>query len=105
LDLPWGANAQSVTVSGSGCTVAQTGPESIAVDSTVAGTCHVQWSAAGGATASTDVAFSSVWLPCGSDPHGCGQVVVGPSSVVQLGDGGQCVDGGAVLDSGVPQSD
>jgi hypothetical protein len=51
------------------------GYESIVVDSDSPGTCHVTWMYEDGTTASTDIVFTPIWQPCGSDPHGCGQGV------------------------------
>jgi hypothetical protein len=41
-----------------------------------AGTCHVELSFASGDTASVDVDIVSKWRPRGDDPHGCGQEFV-----------------------------
>ena len=72
---------------------AQNGPETMLVESTDAGTCSLMLTFASGATSSVDISFTSIWLPCGSDPKGCGQGLVGTPSVVPLGK--QCVDSGA----------
>ncbi len=39
------------------------------------GTCHVQLVFADGATYATDIEFTSEWLACGSNPHGCGDLI------------------------------
>jgi hypothetical protein len=51
-----------------------------------AGTCHVELTFGGGATSSVDVDFTSVWTPCGSDPHGCGQGFVAGTNPVSVPD-------------------
>jgi hypothetical protein len=40
-----------------------------------AGSCHVQLLFANGSTFTTDVEFSGEWLACGSEPHGCGELI------------------------------
>jgi hypothetical protein len=40
---------------------------------TDAGVCHATLTLPSGAVYSTEVTFTGVWLPCGSDPHGCGE--------------------------------
>jgi hypothetical protein len=54
---------------------------------------------ANGTTSSTDITFASQWLPCGSEPHGCGEGVTATPSLVTVGN--QCVDSGvdAVADA------
>lgn len=39
------------------------------------GSCHVQLLFADGSTYATDVEFTSEWLACGSNPHGCGDLI------------------------------
>jgi hypothetical protein len=57
---------------GSGCAVP---PDTnyIVLLANGAGTCHAELTFGNGATSSVDVDFMSVWIGCGSDPHGCGQ--------------------------------
>jgi hypothetical protein len=57
---------------GSGCAVP---PDAnyIVLLANGAGTCHVQVTFGSGPTSSLDVDFASVWIGCGSDPHGCGE--------------------------------
>jgi hypothetical protein len=38
-----------------------------------AGTCQVELTFGNGATSSVDLDFTSHWIACGSDPHGCGE--------------------------------
>jgi hypothetical protein len=70
---------------------------SLQLISDVPGTCHVEVTFATGATASTDVTFTSSWLPCGSDPHGCGQAVSGTPALSSLG---PCAEAGTQMDAG-----
>jgi hypothetical protein len=39
---------------------------------------------ANGSTSSTDITMTSQWLPCGSDPDGCGQGAVAAPSMITL---------------------
>ena len=74
-----------VTTTGDGdCTVGRPDPRTIYVVSDVPGTCHVELAFANGTTSSTDITMTSQWLPCGSDPHGCGQGAVATPSTVTL---------------------
>ena len=70
---------------------------SLEVTSDVPGTCHLEVTFATGATASTDISFTSSWMPCGSDPHGCGQTVTGTPALSSLG---PCGEGGTPGDAG-----
>ena len=47
---------------------------------TGAGTCHVELIFRSGATSSVDLDFTSQWIACGSDPHGCGEAFVAASA-------------------------
>jgi hypothetical protein len=47
----------------------------LAFGSNEAGTCHVALTYANGETYSADVEFTGQWLACGSDPHGCGELI------------------------------
>jgi hypothetical protein len=93
IRLPCGTTEPPTVKVTGGCTTAQNGPETMLVESTDAGTCSLMLTFASGATSSVDISFTSIWLPCGSDPKGCGQGLVGTPSVVPLGK--QCVDSGA----------
>jgi hypothetical protein len=55
--------------------------QQISLTANGAGTCHVEVTFGSGATSSVDVDFTSVWEPCGSDPHGCGQGFVATNQV------------------------
>jgi hypothetical protein len=60
------------------CTLTSGGdPESVSLQTSDAGTCHVELTFANGATSSVDVEIVSRWRALGSDPHGCGQEFVG----------------------------
>jgi hypothetical protein len=61
------------------------------------GTCHVEIDFEGGAAFSTDITFAATWLPCGSDPHGCGPGVIATPDRISVGS--QC-SGDAGLDGG-----
>ena len=92
IQLPCGTTDAPVVKTIGACTVAQPGPQTLYVVSDVAGTCHVELTLASGATSSTAIEFVSDWLPCGSDPHGCGQGVTATPSRVPIGN--QCADAG-----------
>jgi hypothetical protein len=57
---------------GAGCAVTNYS-QNITLEANGAGTCHVELTFASGATSSVDLNFTSEWLACGSDPHGCGE--------------------------------
>jgi hypothetical protein len=103
VQLPCGQRAVALGLTGlEGCEVdLHLGPETISVEGDSPGTCHVTWTYADGSTGSTDIIFTSIWIQCGSDPHGCGQGVTTSPSVVQIGDacGDTGVDAGW-LDAG-----
>jgi hypothetical protein len=89
------AAAPVVTTTGDGdCTVGRPDPRTIYVVIHVPGTCHVELAFANGTTSSTDITMTSQsqWLPCGSDPHGCGQGAVASPSLITLG--APCGDSG-----------
>jgi hypothetical protein len=86
------ASPPVVTITGP-CVIGPSGPGTIAVSGNVVGTCHVEMTFASGGTFSTDLTITSEWLACGSDPHGCGQVIVATPSEVSVPD--QCGDAGA----------
>jgi hypothetical protein len=70
----------------------------LAFGANAAGACHVNLTFANGSTYSTDVEFSGQWLPCGPNPHGCGEKITpaGPGFPVILTTGNQCEDAGVV---------
>jgi hypothetical protein len=73
------------------------GEQMIELLSSNAGTCRVELTFAGGTKSSVDINYTSgPWMPCGSDPHGCGQSTFAKQPMVQIGE--QCADAGA--DSG-----
>jgi hypothetical protein len=39
------------------------------------GICHVELRYEDGSSFAADVTFTAEWLPCGSDPHGCGEFI------------------------------
>ena len=47
--------------------------QDITLEANGAGTCHVELTFGSGATSSVDLNFTSEWIACGSDPHGCGE--------------------------------
>ena len=53
--------------------------------SDVAGTCHVEFSFPDAAPVSLDLQFTSGWLACGSDPHGCGLAIGVSPTNAQVG--------------------
>ena len=79
------------------------GPETISVEGAFPGTCHVTWTEADGSTGSTDVVFTSIWIQCGSDPHGCGQGVTTSPAAVQIGNA--CGDAGGDAEADAGSSD
>ena len=102
VQLPCGQGAVGVGSTGlDGCEVdLHLGPETISVESGFPGTCHVTWTYADGSTASTDIVFTPIWEPCGSDPHGCGQGVITSPAAVQVGDA--CGDAGGDAEAAHP---
>jgi hypothetical protein len=76
IRLPCGVTTlPTLTLSG---VCAGTGGEqegSLTFGSYSTGTCQVELTFADGSMQSTTVEFDGEWLPCGSDPHGCGQTV------------------------------
>ncbi len=99
--LPCGTTTQpTMTLSG---VCANTGTQvngSPAFSAGSAGTCHVVLT--GSTTFSTDVEFvGGAWLACGSNAHGCGQLISpnglpGGPGIFTLSVGAQCIgDGGA----------
>jgi hypothetical protein len=101
IQLPCGSTGTpAVTAVGlAGCTADQRpGSPNIFVDSDFPGTCHVTWTYPDGSGSSTDIVFTPIWEPCGSDPHGCGQGVTSTPSLVQIGNA--CADSG--VDAGSP---
>jgi hypothetical protein len=92
IDPPCNSNG-ALSTTGVGCTVLQSGSGSQMVATDTAGTCDVTWTAADGASFTANVVFTSAWVPCGSDPHGCGQAAVAVQSVVQIGSA--CGDSGS----------
>ncbi len=89
------ASPPVVTITGP-CVIGPSGPGTIAVSGNVVGTCHVDMTFVNGGTFSTDLSITSEWLACGSDPHGCGQVIVVTPSEVPVAN--QCND--SVADAG-----
>jgi hypothetical protein len=70
------ASSQSPVVKTTGpCSASLVGlnEKGVILTSSGAGACHVEMIFGSGATSSIDLDFMSVWLPLGSDPHGCGQ--------------------------------
>ncbi|HEY6463557.1 MAG TPA: hypothetical protein VIY73_25490 [Polyangiaceae bacterium] len=74
------------------CSLGQSSPGTLDVESAFPGTCRVLVTLSNGATLSTDVTFTPVWEPCGSDPHGCGQGVTVSPQEIELG---VCGDAGS----------
>jgi hypothetical protein len=76
VTLPCGTTQATMVLSG---VCAGTGTEqngALSFFGTSPGSCHVALTFSNGTTFSTDVEFAGgEWLACGSDPHGCGQVV------------------------------
>jgi hypothetical protein len=105
VQLPCGQRAVALGLTGlNGCEVdLHLGPETISVEGAFPGTCHVTWTYADGSTGSTDVVFTSIWIQCGSDPHGCGQGVTTSPEVVQIGDA--CADAGGDAEADAGSSD
>jgi hypothetical protein len=87
----------AIAVTGSGCTAGQNTSQAFMVFSAAAGTCHLDVTFDGGTTYETDVDFEEQWYPCGSDPHGCGQLPTATQRQVTLG--GQC-DAGPTSEAG-----
>jgi hypothetical protein len=61
------------------CSAIQSGANEISVQfnsPTTAATCQVALAFANGSMSSVTIQASLQWEPCGSDPHGCGQVLV-----------------------------
>jgi hypothetical protein len=59
---------------------------------TGAGVCHATLTLGDGASYSTDITFTSEWLACGSDPHGCGEGVASDMSTWTIDNA--CLDAG-----------
>jgi hypothetical protein len=57
-----------------------------------AGACTVQLDLGGGSTTAYQFQFTSAWVACGGDPHGCGQTGTASPAEVQLGS--QCGSSG-----------
>jgi hypothetical protein len=91
IHVACGAIASYSVESDDDCSPGQPNPGTLSVDSSFPGTCRVLVTLSNGATLSTDVTFTPVWEPCGSDPHGCGQgVTVSPAEITL----GLCGDAG-----------
>lgn len=75
------------------CSAALQG-EGILVTAGDAGQCQVDVTT-NGSSSSFDFQVTSVWLACGSDPHGCGEAFALTPSFVEVEAGTPCGDGGA----------
>jgi hypothetical protein len=68
------------------CSASQSSPGFVLVTAGDAGgTCQVEVTAAGGSTVSESFQVTSDWLPCGSDPHGCGLALLVTPGLVDAG--------------------
>lgn len=97
LELPCAApeSPQARIVEGA-CYVASdasTKAEPVALASDEAGLCRVELSFADGNTFSAQVNFAWEWVPCSSDPHGCGRRLVAKPLRTQIGE--PCAEAGA----------
>jgi hypothetical protein len=92
IQLACGPMAAPVVNTTGACTAAQ-GTDTVVVTNADAGACTVELTFGSGATSSVTIDAAYQWEPCGSDPHGCGQVlVVAPSNVsIEVG----CSDSGS----------
>jgi hypothetical protein len=60
---------------GHGCGLSLQNPVTLLVASGAAQTCRVELTLSNGTTHAVDATFYARWLPCGSDPQGCGLAV------------------------------
>jgi len=61
------------------CSAVQNGADVIGVlfnSLTATGTCQVTLAFANGSMSSVTIQASLQWEPCGSDPHGCGELLI-----------------------------
>jgi hypothetical protein len=89
-----GCPAVSTTVlPGGACSIMDQGnPSDILVSAgDDGGQCQVEITFENGGTSTVGFQVTPEWLPCGSDPHGCGQAIVITPMFVQVG---ACRDGG-----------
>jgi len=94
--LPCGTTESPSVMTTGRCIAGFVSAQTVVLTSSAAGTCHIELTFAGGGTSAADIDFVSEWLPCGDDPHGCGQGIVATSHSVSVGP--QCVESG--VDSG-----
>jgi hypothetical protein len=73
VELPCGEQAVDVTLSGP-CLEDEGGDAgTVSLRGTGTGTCSVKVTLSDGTNMTSSVTFDGDWLPCGDDPHGCGQ--------------------------------
>jgi hypothetical protein len=80
IDLGCHSNEKHTVKTTGPCTLpalARADSKDVDVQTTDAGTCHVELTFGSGAASSLDVKIVSRWRALGSDPHGCGQEFVG----------------------------
>jgi hypothetical protein len=74
------------------CAKLEASTQQILITGNAAGSCHLTLMFVGGSTYEADIQIMSEWLPCGSDPHGCGQTfVASPPTLVA---NAECMDSG-----------
>ena len=101
IELPCGTPARpTVALSGVCAGSEEEQDDRLVFGSNTAGTCHVALTFANGSTYAKDVEFSQGWLPCGSDPHGCGSYVVA-TGLPEEGPFQELVTGASCADAGV----
>jgi hypothetical protein len=91
LELPCNTSAAATARTTGPCSAQVWSPESVVVTGTAAGACRIELTLPGGAITTADVTFApGDWSPCGSNPHGCGQLLAATPPVVLVE--GQCPD-------------
>src|SRR5690242_18730799 len=73
VELPCGQQAAQVTPSGPCRQVEGGDAGTVSLWGTGAGTCNVKVTFSDGTDMTTSVTIDGQWMPCGDDPHGCGQ--------------------------------
>jgi hypothetical protein len=73
VELPCGEQAADVTLSGP-CLEDEGGDAgAVSLYGTGTGTCRVKITLSDGKETTSSVTIDGTWMPCGDDPHGCGQ--------------------------------